>query len=178
MSWTEAFGLYGVDVSAPGVADYSRGAIIQYGVGQGWSANRILGELTGAGVGVRRSHGLELVRAAAERTAADTTVNQLGIDYSSGTVLPGNPPANWTGQYTHRVGVTYRTVDEDGRYELHTRYLSVVAAEPLTPLAATNAALDIMEEEPEPGGTPRLPAVSGVLTTQMTSVFYRTSRAA
>lgn len=176
MSWAEAFGLYGVDVSSPGVADYARGAVIQQRVAEGWSANAILGELSNNGLGIRRSQGLALVRNEYARQQASSTINQVGVDYTTGELLPSTPPENWTGEYTHRVAVTYRVPDDQGNYELHTRYLSVVAGTPLSPLAATNAALDIMEEEPEPGGTPRLPKVSGVLATQMAGVWYRTGR--
>jgi hypothetical protein len=45
-------------------------------------------------------------------------------------------------------------------------------------MAASNSALDIMEEEPEPGNTPRLPTTAGVLSTQLTGIWYDTSRSA
>lgn len=163
-----------MDVSAPGVADYSRGAIISYGVGQGWSANRILAETTAAGVGIRRSQGLELVKAEQGRQGQAPSAAALGVDYTTGSILPGAPPENWTGQYVHQVTVTYRVTNEEGAYELHTRTLGVKSGVPLTPMAASNAALDIMEEEPEAGATPRLPMTTGVLTTQLTGVWYDT----
>jgi hypothetical protein len=98
------------------------------------------------------------------------------VDFTTGTVLPSEPPENWTGRYVHQVTVTYRTRDTEGNYELHTRTLGVKSSTPLSPMAASNAALDIMEEEPEPGGTPRLPDVAGVLSTQLTGVWYDTLR--
>jgi hypothetical protein len=178
MSWSDAFGLYGVDVGAPGVADYARGAIISYGVGQGWSNNRVQREVRAAGLGISVGQLDPMVRAERSRQAQAATSSQLGVDYSTGQILPGTPPANWTGQYVHQVTVTYRTKDEAGAYELHTRTMGIKSSLPLSPMAASNAALDIMEEEPEPGGTPRLPDVSGVLTTQLTGAWYDTLRGA
>jgi hypothetical protein len=129
-------------------------------------------------VGIRRSQGLDIVRAEQERQGAALTSAQLGVDYSTGAILQGQPPADWTGQYVHQVTVTYRTHDTEGNYELHTRTLGVKSTEALSPMAAVNSALDIMEEEPEAGKTPRLPTTAGVLTAQLSGVWYDTNRSA
>jgi len=159
------------------VADYARGAIISYGVGQGWSNNRVQREVQSAGLGISVGQLDPMVRAERDRQAAALTSAQLGVDYSSGQLLPGTPPENWTGQYVHETTVTYRTRDEEGNYALHTRVLHTKADQPLTPAQASSSALDIMEEEPEPGQTPRLPITADVLTTQLTGVWYDTVRA-
>lgn len=171
MSWVEAFGLAGVDVSSPGVADYSRGAIIQYGVGQGWSQNRIEAELRSAGVGLTAMQQRNMIQAEQARQGASATSAQLPVDYSTGELLGAEPPANWTGQYVHQVTMTYREGAGPGIYELHTRTMGIKSSVPLSPWQASDASLGLLEQNPE---SPNLPQQAQVLATQLTGVWYDT----
>jgi hypothetical protein len=176
MSWSGFFADYGLDASDPGVSSYVRGAIIQDLVGEGASANSIIGVLQGEGISVRRQTALQMIKAEQERQQAGGTSAQLGIDYSTGELLPGEPPANWTGQYVHQVTATYRTMGENGAYELHIATKGIKSSIALTPLQATNAAMDIFETPPEEG-VPRSPNViagQDVLSYQLTGVWYDT----
>jgi hypothetical protein len=174
VSWVEAFGLAGVDVSSPGVADYTRGAIAQWGVGQGMSANAILGEFRNAGVGIQRQQGLELVRGEQERQSTSGTSVQLGMDYSTGELVGAEPPVNWTGQYVHQVTLIYREKVGDNAYELHDRTVALKSSVPLTPSQAIEAAYDYWTPEPGEPGTPNAPDLSQAIMTQLTGVWYDT----
>jgi hypothetical protein len=174
MSWVEAFGLGGVDVSNPGVADYSRGAIIQWGVGQGFSQNRIESELRGAGVGIQASVQRGLIQAEQARQGASLESTQLAMDYSTGTLLGGVTPENWTGQYVHQVTMTYQEQTGPRAYELHDRTVGLKSSVPLTPSQAIEAAFDIITPEPGEPGTPNAPDLSQVIMSQLTGVWYDT----
>jgi hypothetical protein len=178
MSWVEAFGLYGVDTSTPGVADYARGAIIQYRVAQGASNNAIQRELSANRLGISVGQLDPMIRAERARQNAASSAAELGVDYNSGTILPGQPPANWTGQYVHQVTLTYRTRNANGDYELGWRTMGVKAGVALTPMAATGSVLDMMDETSDMPDTLKLPPTASVLTTQLTGVWYDTARGA
>ena len=176
MSWLEALTDYGADVGNPGVAAYTRGAIIQYRVGQGWSAGSIMRELRVNGLGIRNEQGLSLIRAEQARQSVGLTGAQIGVDYTTGELLPGAPPDNWTGQYVHQVTVTSRERLPDGSYVLHARTMGIVAGQPLSPLGATQSALEQMTQAPTEGEEPTGPQLSDILTTELTGVWYRTGR--
>lgn len=181
MSFLEALEPYGLDFSAPGAATMARGLIIANRVGLGWSNNAIQRELSSNGLGISVGQLDPMVRAERARQAAGPTANQLGVDYSTGELLPGVAPDNWTGQYVHQVTTTYRTKDTDGNFQLHTKTMWVKANDPLTPNEAAGDVLDILTAEPEEGEEPTGPELSQVLTTTLTGVWYDTrgsSRAA
>lgn len=174
MAWIEAFDLAGVDISSPGVADYTRGAIVQWGVGQGWSQNRIEAELRNNGVGLQASVQRNLIQAEQARVQAGPGSAQLGIDYSSGELLAPEPPANWTGQYVHQVTFTTRTLQDDGSYELNDRTVGVKSSIPLTPAQAVNAGFDVISQAPaSETGTPS-PTLQNVVLSQLTGIWYDT----
>lgn len=174
MAWIEAFDLAGVDISSPGVADYTRGAIVQWGVGQGWSQNRIESELRNNGVGLQASAQRQLIQAEQERQQAGPGATQLGIDYSTGELLMPEPPETWTGQYVHQVTMTTRMREDDGSYTLSTRTVGIKASTPLTPSQAVNAAFDVITPQPGETGSPDSPAPGDVILSQLTGIWYDT----
>jgi len=174
VSWVEAFNLAGVDVSTPGVADYTRGSIITWGVSQGWSNNRIQREISSLGIGISVGQLDPMVRAERSRQGANLTSTQLGMDYSAGSLVAPEPPDNWTGQYVHQVTMVYREAVGANQYELHTRTVGLKSSVPLTPSQATQAAFDIMTPELGEPGTPDMPDMAQVLTSQLTGIWYDT----
>jgi hypothetical protein len=174
MSWVEAYGLAGIDVSIPGVQDFTRGAIVQWGVGQGLSGNAILQTMSDVGVGLQRTQGLALVSAERERRGASLTSAQLNVDYSTGSILDATPPFNWTGEYVHQVTVTYREKVADNTFELHTRTVGIKAGAPLTPFAAIEGAMNYLSALPDDPESPNLPERSQVILSQLTGVWYDT----
>jgi hypothetical protein len=133
------------DFSTPGAIAYGRGAVIAGGVRAGQSANSILRGLQTLGIGINRAVGLDAIRAVAGQIAASQTAQALQLDMSSGELLTGNPPANWTGQYVHQVTGTFRTRTTGGGYELSSRTLGIKSSSALSPGEAASAAMDILE---------------------------------
>lgn len=174
MAWIEAFDLAGVDISSPGVADYARGAIIQWGVGQEWSQNRIEAELRNNGVGLQATQQRKLIQAEQDRQDARLTSTQLSVDYSTGELIAPEPPANWTGQYVHQVTMTTRSLEDDGSYTLSTRTVGIKASTPLTPSQAVNAAFDVITPQEGETGSPDSPAPGDVVLSQLTGIWYDT----
>lgn len=176
MSWVEAFDLGGVDVSNPGVRDYTRGAIIQWGVQTGLSNSAIYRELRSVDVGFSVGQAGPMVRAERDRQGTALTASQLGVDYSSGTLLAATPPDNWNGMYTHQVVLTTRTTNETGGYSLSSRSTAVKSSVPLTPYQAINAAMDYWTPVPGEPQTPNAPDLSQALVTQLRGVWYDTDK--
>jgi hypothetical protein len=174
MAWIEAYGLAGVDVSTPGVADYTRGAIAQWGVGQGLSGNQILNLFQDNGVGIRRSLGQSLIATEQQRQAAHLTSTELAVDYSTNSILGGSVPENWNGQFVHQVTMTYRETVASGSYELHTRTVGIKAGTPLTPFSAIEAARNVITPQPGETGSPDMPLPDQVLMSQLTGTYYDT----
>jgi hypothetical protein len=174
MAWIEAYGLAGVDVSTPGVADYTRGAIAQWGVGQGLSGNQILNLFQDNGVGIRRSLGQDLIATERQRQAASLSSTALNVDYSTSSIVNATPPANWTGQFVHQVTMTYRDTVAPGAYELHTRTIGIKAGTPLTPFSAVEAAMNVITPQAGETGSPDMPLPAQVIMSQLTGTYYDT----
>ena len=175
MSWIEGFDPTAWDLSSPGSVAYTRGALISAGVGAGASANQILSALTQAGIGIRRSQGLSLVAAEQGRQAAVSTAAQLAFDSSSGQLLPGAPPENWTGQYVHQVTATFRTTDEAGNYEMSERTMGIKASNTLSPQEAAEAAMSILETPVAEEDADTYGTAGNLINMQLSGVWYDTA---
>lgn len=172
MSWVDAINDYGADLSIPGVEQYVRGSIIQARVAQGWSQGSIRAELSTNDVGIRAEQANALIQAERLRQATGTTAAQIGVDFSTGELLPSEPPDFWTGQYVHKVTITYRTMNTDGSYKLGITTQAVKSNVTLSAEDASADALAQMMQEPEDGEEPTGPDMSQILTTQLSGVWY------
>jgi hypothetical protein len=133
------------NLGSEGAESYSRGAIIGYAVRNGISANATMGMLRQAGVGFRESQVSEIYGAYKDQIAASSGANALDFDSNTGELLPGTPPANWTGQYVHQVTANFRTRDDEGNYQINYRTFGIKASETLSPFDAMNAAMQIVD---------------------------------
>lgn len=176
MSWVEAFDLGGIDVSSPGVADYTRGAIIQWGVGQGLSNQAIYRTIRSVDLGISVGQLGPMVRAERDRQGTALSSTQLGVDYNSGTLLAATPPDNWNGQYVHKVVMTTRESLGGNEYVLNERTTAIKSSAPLTPMQAVNAAMDYWTPVPGQPQTPNAPDLSQALVTQLRGVWYDTDQ--
>ena len=176
MSWVEAFDLGGIDVSSPGVADYTRGAIIQWGVQQGLSNSAIYRELRSVDLGFSVGIAGPMVREERDRQGTALESTQLAVDYSTGTLLAATPPDNWNGQYVHKVTSIFRTSLGGTEYELNDRTVSIKSSVPLTPTQAINAAYDVWSTQEVGEDTPDAPDMSNALVTQLRGVWYDTDK--
>jgi hypothetical protein len=172
VSFIDALTDYGADPSIPGVASYTRGAIIQARVAQGWSIGSIKAELGTNSLSIRDTQMSALIRAEQARQATGTSAAQIGVDYATGELLPSEPPDFWTGNYVHKVTLTTRSLRSDGSYQLSTTTQAVKSGVPLSAEDATSDALNQMMQEPEDGEEPTGPDLSQVLTTQLSGVWY------
>jgi hypothetical protein len=175
---SDFFGLdpSGWDLTDPGAISYARGAVIAAGARQGASANAIMGQLAGTPLGIQRSVGLGIIREFKDQIAAGQTATALGFDASSGELLLGAPPANWTGQYNHEVTATFRTKDEEGNWMLNFVTRNITSNEPLSPQEAANAAMDILATPADPDADSEPPDINAVISVQLTGAWYRTAR--
>ncbi len=98
----------------------------------------------------------------------------LAYDVSAGTLLDTPAPANWTGQYVHQVTATFRTRQDDGSYLTRSRTIGVKAGAPLDPLNAAGVAMYILSSPVEPDDLGNYPAVSDLMTLQLTGVYFDT----
>lgn len=176
MSWVEAFDLGGVDVSSPGVADYTRGAIIQWGVQNGLSHSAIQREISGLGIGFSAGQLLPMIREEEDRQGTALESTQIGVDYSTGTLLASTPPDNWNGQYVHKVTAIFRTSLGGNQYDLNPRTVSIKSSVPLTSFQAQNAAYDLWSTQTSGEDTPDAPDMSNALVTQLRGVWYDTDK--
>lgn len=120
-----------------------RYSIILGGIGRGLSGNRIIQELTAAGLGARRSTLLGLISdaratyAAQERTAGLDFENPVPPD-----AITRWPSKNSTG-YGHIVKLPIRNI---GTGKMDERYHTVLSPVPLTPAQAIQEAIDAKAE--------------------------------
>ena len=166
----------GWDLTDPGAISYARGAVIAAGARAGASANAIMAQLSGTPLGIQRSVGLGIIRELKDQIAAGQSATALGFDTSSGELLLGTPPPNWTGQYNHEVTATFRTKDEEGNWLLSFLTRNITSNEPLSPEEAANAAMDILATPADPDADSEPPDINAVISVQLTGAWYRTAR--
>ncbi len=163
---------------SPGTAAYYRAMGIQAGVSAGASSNAIIRALQGQGLSFRRTQMLSTISQARNRSALSSTANQVPMAESVGDVLPGAAPQGWTGNYVHQVTATYRSIDEEGNYLLHTRTLGLVGRNVLTPEEATGAAYDLMSQTPPSDEESNYPLSADILSLELTGAWYQVRQAA
>lgn len=163
---------------SPGTAAYYRAMGIQAGVQAGASSNSIIRALQGQGLGIRRTQLLSTISQARDRFSTATTATQIPPGESAGTVLAGEAPAGWTGRYIHQVTATYRSIDEEGNYLLHTRTLGIVTRRALTAEEASAHAFDLMTQTPLGDEESPYPLSADILSLELTGVWYQTRMAA
>jgi hypothetical protein len=98
----------------------------------------------------------------------------LAIDASTGAILPGQPPPDWTGQVVHQVSVTWREKEPDGSWTVQTRPYATIAAGFLTPEQAAEDVLGIISQPQSPDEKKRYPTPSDILSMSLTGAWYRT----
>ena len=153
---------------------YTRGAIIQAGVLGGASANATQQALIDAGVGFRRANFLNVWEQAQDQYLPAQRSGSLAIDASTGAVLPGTPPPDWTGQIVHQVTVTWREKETDGSWSIHSKPYATIAQEFLTPAQAVEDVLGILATPQSPDEKERYPLPTDVLSMTLTGAWYRT----
>ena len=178
VSWLGDLGALQDTLGSEGAETYARGAILNYGARAGYSANATLGMLRQAGVGFRRQDALATFRGIKAQIAAGQTAAMIPVDATTGEILPGTPPDNWTGRYVHQVTATFRSRQEDGTYAVTQRSLGLLSGQPLSPGEAARAALGILETPVGEDSEERYPGVGDVLSLQLTGAWYQTRRGA
>lgn len=175
MTWDSLLSdLSGVISAHAAAASYIRGVVIGQAVRAGASANSILNSLTGAGLGIRRTQGLALVREEVARQALGATSAQINLAQPIDESVLGGAPAGWNGQIIHQVSVVYRTRDEEGNYLLHTRTLGIKSSTVLTPEEAIVAAQSILTQTAEPGASTYIVDPGSVLSMSLSGAWYDT----
>ena len=154
---------------------YTRGSIIQAGVLGGASANATLAALQDAGVGFQRANFLQTWKQAQDQYLPAQRAGSLAIDASTGAILPGTPPPDWTGQIVHQVTATWRTKEPDGSWSIQSKPYGIIANDFLTPAEASESALGIIQTPMEPDESDRYPSPSYILSLSLTGAWYRTS---
>jgi hypothetical protein len=167
-------GILSDTLGAEGAEAYARGAIITAAVNSEVSKNQTMAMLRAAGVGFRETQVSTIYDLLSDQRAASQTASALNFDSTTGQILPGNPPENWTGQFTHEVTATFRTRSETGVYELSSRTLYLKGSTVLTPEEASQAAMGILSEPPETEGYEEMPDVTSLLTMSLTGAWYTT----
>jgi hypothetical protein len=162
------------DFSAPGGEAYVRGQIIEAGVREGYSIGSVRNALAGYGVGFTSGQVSSIYNALSENIAAGQTATALNIDASTGEILGGTPPENWTGQYVHQVTATFRSVSMAGDYELRTRTLGIVSDNPLTSLQAQDQAMSIIESPIDEEDEDKYGSAGDLLSMSLSGTWYRT----
>ena len=176
VSWLEGLDPGAWDLTDPGAISYARGAVIAAGARAGASANDIIGALSGTPLGIRRSTALQVIAEYKDQIAAGQTATALPIDTSSGELLTGTPPANWTGQYNHEVTATYRTKDSEGNWFLEHVQRNITSPVPMTPAEAISAAMDILATPADLDADSEAPDINSVISLALTGAWYRTAR--
>ena len=116
--------------------------------------------------------GLDTIREFKDQIAAGQSATALGFDTSSGELLLGTPPPNWTGQYNHEVTATFRTKDEEGNGCSSFLTRNITSNEPLSPEEAANAAMDILATPADPDADSEPPDINAVISVQLTGAWY------
>lgn len=174
MSWTGDFSALQDVLGAPGTDVYARGVIMQSGAAAGASGASVLGALRTAGLGIRTQDFYQVYGALRSQAAANQTASALSVDASTGEIMGGNPPANWTGQYVHQVTATFRTRDDQGNYELSQRTLGIKTSSVLTPYDAAQAAMGILSTPVEGDDEDRYGGAGDLLGLTLTGAWYDT----
>lgn len=126
-----------------GAAYPFKASLIRTGLTGGLSANNILGQLSGAGLGMRRQDFYRLVgEIRVGLTAGDWAVGRDPNELPS----PGDIRA-WNGgtpnKYLTRVNVYVRERLGEGEYEISRRGLSFLSSEAISPAQAVQNAMDM-----------------------------------
>ena len=158
-----------------GAAAYLRGYVIAPLIASGYSAGTALRELQAAGLSFRSQDFYRAWSQVSSQVTAAQESPYLAYDISAGTITGNNPPANWTGQYQHQVTATFRTRQDDGSYLTRYRTIGVKADSVLDPLMAAGNALEIMSSPVDPDDEDKYPAVSDLMTLQLTGVWFQTN---
>jgi hypothetical protein len=158
-----------------GAESYTRGALIGYGVRAGLTQTATMDLLRQANVGFRTQQFGQIYNDYRYQIAAGATAAALDFDSNTGELLPGSPPANWTGQYVHQVTATFRTRNQEGEYELAQRTLGIKASDTLTPYEAIQEAMGVIETAPLLGDEDRYPRAQDLLTMTLTGAWYDTN---
>ena len=165
-----------VDAYGDTAADaYLRGAVMRPLIAEGYSGGSALRELQSMGLSYRSQDFYRAWNAVSAQMASAAGSSALAWDASSGELLPHNPPANWTGQYTHQVTATFRQATGTGSYTTSTRTFGVKSLEALSPLAASQAALSVLYSPTSPDDELKYPQVADLMNLQMTGIWYTTS---
>lgn len=162
------------DTSSEGAMAYTRGAIIGAGVREGYSIGSVRQALSGYGVSFTGSQVSNAYNALAEIIAQGQSASALSVDTSTGEILSGTPPDNWTGQYVHQVTATFRAQATTGEYELRTRTLGVKSDTPLTPAQAADAAMNVIEMPVDEEDEDTYGSVGNLLALNLTGAWYDT----
>lgn len=178
MSFLEGLDLIGADLGSEGAVAYARGAIIGAGARAGASTYAVAKALRENGIGFRYINIRDTLAAAVAELAAGQSATALQVDSTTGEILPGTPPADWTGQYVHQVTATFRTRDDEGNYQLHQRTLGIKGSTVLTPYEAAQAALGILETPEDDDTEGGYGAAGDLLSMQLTGVWYDTNPSA
>lgn len=123
-----------------------RFGLILAGIGRGLSGNKIIGELSSAGLGVRRSTALDLISKA--RAYYQSRVTTAGLNYQN--PVPQDAVTEWVSKnktgYGHAVSVYMRDV---GTGNIVQKYYTAYSQTLLTPAQAVQQALDAYGEQAE-----------------------------
>ena len=153
---------------------YARGAIMQAGAEEGYSLGSIRNALAGYGIDYEETWLRNAYNGMAEIVGNRPAATELSIDSSTGEILSGSPPDNWTGQYVHQVTGQFRAKATTGEYELRTRTFGIKSDVPLTPLDAANAAMQIIDMPVSEEDEDRYGSVGDLLTLNLTGAWYDT----
>lgn len=175
MSWDEDWSWYAGTEQAPGADAYTTGAILASGAAAGASIGSVTRALRSAGLGFQSSQISAVYKGIAAQVAANATASALSVDASTGEIMGGTPPANWTGQYVHQVTATFRTRDDQGNYGLSQRTLGIKSASVLTPFEAAQDALGIISAPDEGNGGSSFVDSGDLLGLTLTGAWYDTN---
>ena len=162
-------------LDSAGAVAYARGAIIQAGVLGGASANATLSALRDAGVGFNRANFLQTWREAQDQLGPAQRAGSLPLDASTGQIVPGEPPGDWTGQMVHQVTATWRTKETDGTWSIHSKPYGIIDTAWLTPAQAAQSALDMINTPMSSDEAERYPSGGDILSLTLTGGWYRTN---
>lgn len=162
------------DLSTEGAMAYTRGAILQAGAEEGYSLGSVRNALAGYGIDYEEVWLRNAYNGVADIVGNRPAATELSIDTSTGEILSGSPPDNWTGQYVHQVTGQFRAKATTGKYELRTRTFGIKSDVPLTPLDASNAAMQIIEMPVSEDEEDRYGAIGDLLTLNLTGAWYDT----
>lgn len=162
------------ELSDNGTMAYSRGAILQAGVEEGYSLGSIRNAMAGYGVDYEETWLRNAYNGMAEIVGNRPAATELSIDTSTGEILSGNEPDGFTGQYVHQVTAQFRAKATTGEWELRTRTMGIKSDVPLTPLDAANAAMTLIEMPVSEEDEDTYGSVGDLLTLNLTGAWYDT----